>query len=308
MSAKTSSLKYELLLLLMSMIWGSTFAAQQIGMSKGLGPMTFNALRFTLGCIALLPVIFWRKKHQPDQKQPVKIPIFGCIAAGIFLFAAAGLQQIGLQYTSSANAGFITGFYLLFVPLLGMLVGHKAGKSLWVGIAFCLIGLYFLSINENLVMSKGDFLIFICAILWAIQILIIDNVANKGDPIQIACIQFAVCSLLSSIAAGIFESFTIDQVIAGAPAVVYAGVMSVGIAFTLQVICQKKCPPGPAAIIMSTEAVFAAITGYIVLDQTLTLRALAGCSLIFAGMLIVQLTPIVLRKRVRRLKAIPPID
>lgn len=291
MTERKSSLKYELLLLVMSLLWGSTFVAQQIGMDKGLGPLTFNGLRFTLGCLSLIPVILWRRRHLVVASENVKLPVVGSMVAGLFMFAAASVQQIGLQYTSSANAGFITGFYIVFVPLLGMFFGCKASKSLWGGIAVCLAGLYLLSITGKFVMSKGDLLILICSVLWACQILVIDHVAVKGDPIQIACLQFAVCAALSALAAVLFEHCTVDQVRAGSGAVAYAGFMSVGIAFTLQVICQKRCPPGPAAVIMSMEAVFAALAGYIVLHQTLSLRALMGCGLILGGMLIVQLVP-----------------
>ena len=298
MSQKTSSLKYELLLLFMSMIWGSTFVAQQIGMEKGLGPMTFNGLRFTLGCLSLVPVILWRRRYLTVEKEKIKLPVWGSLAAGWFLFAAASFQQVGLQYTSSANAGFITGLYLLFVPLIGMLFGHRATWSLWAGIVVSLVGLYLLSVTGSaLTISKGDGLILICAVLWACQILVIDHVAGKGDSLQIACLQFAFCAALSLASAVCFESCGVEQVKAGAGAVAYAGIMSVGIAFTLQVICQKHCPPGPAAVIMSMEAVFAALTGYLVLNQTLTPRALFGCGLILCGVLIVQLVPIMQKHR-----------
>jgi drug/metabolite transporter (DMT)-like permease len=299
MSGKRGSLKYELLLLLMSMIWGTTFVAQQIGMDKGLGPMTFNGLRFTLGCLSLAPVILWRKKNVPIASEDAKFPYAGSLAAGLLLFAAASFQQIGLQHTSSANAGFITGFYIVFVPMIGMVFGHRAAKSLWLGVVVCLVGFYFLSVTGNLAISEGDPLILLCAVLWACQILVIDHVASKGDPVQIACLQFAVCAVLSSIAAVFFESCTIDQVKAASWAVAYAGIMSVGIAFTLQVVCQKRCPPAPAAIIMSMEAVFAAIAGYLVLNQKLTLRAFVGCCLILCGVLIVQLLPMMGKKDVK---------
>ena len=281
----------------MSMIWGSTFVAQQIGMERGLGPMMFNGLRFTLGCLSLIPLIMWRKRQVAVAPDAARLPIKGSLAAGLFLFAAASFQQIGLQYTSSANAGFITGFYLVFVPILGMFFGHKVARSLWAGIAVSLIGLYLLSITGSFEISKGDVFMLICAVLWACQILVIDHVASQGDPIQIACLQFAVCAVLSLLAAFLFESCTLDQVRAGSGAVAYAGFMSVGIAFTLQVICQKQCPPAPAAIIMSMEAVFAALSGYLVLNQALSMRAFLGCALILCGMLIVQLVPMFKKQR-----------
>jgi drug/metabolite transporter (DMT)-like permease len=150
--------KYELLLLLVAMIWGSAFVAQQIGMEKGLGPMAFNGLRFALGCLSLIPVIIWRKKNLTVSDREAELPYKACLSAGLFLFAGSALQQIGLQYTSSANSGFITGFYILFVPVLGMFFGHKVPKSLWAAILVCLVGFYLLSVTGNFVVSKGDWL------------------------------------------------------------------------------------------------------------------------------------------------------
>jgi len=288
---KKQTLKYELLLLMVAMIWGPTFVAQQIGMQKGLGPMTFNGFRFALGCLCLIPAILWRKKTVALTAGEAKLPAKWSLSAGLFLFAAASFQQIGLQYTSSANSGFITGFYILFVPLIGLLFGHKAPKSLWAGIAVCLIGFYLLSVTGKFAVSRGDWLTLICVVPWACQILVIDHVAGKGDPVQIACLQFAVCAVLSALAGLLFETCTFSQVKAASGAVAYAGILSVGVAYTLQVVCQKRCPAAPAAVIMSMEAVFAALAGYLVLHQTLTRRALAGCGLILCGMLIVQLVP-----------------
>ncbi len=281
--------KYELLLLLMSMIWGSAFVAQQIGLERGLGPMTFNGLRFALGCVSLIPLILWREKHLPASDWEARLPYKACLGAGLFLFAAAALQQIGLQYTSSANSGFITGFYILFVPVLGICFGHKARKSLWAGMLVCLIGFYLMSVTGNFVVSKGDWLTLLCAVFWACQILVIDHAAGKGDPIQIACVQFAVCAVLSILSGLLFEHCSFDQIQAASGAIAYAGLMSVGVAYTLQVFCQTHCPPAPSSIIMSLDGVFAAIAGYLVLHQTLTIRALIGCLLILSGVLLVQM-------------------
>ena len=296
----TGVFKYELLLLLMSMICGSAFAAQQIGMEKGLGPMTFNGLRFTLGCISLIPLIIWRKKNLPASDGEAKLPCKACLGAGLLLFAAAALQQIGLQYTSSANSGFITGFYILFVPVLGMFLGHRAPKILWTGIAVCLIGFYLMSVTGNFVVSKGDWLTLLSAVFWACQILVIDHAAGKDDPVRIACLQFAVCAALSMVSGLLFEHCSFDQIKAASGAIAYTGLVSVGVGCTLQVFCQKHCPPAPAAIIMSLEGVFAAIAGYFVLHQTLTGRAIIGCLLILAGVLMVQLVPMMMRRRRRR--------
>lgn len=293
---KKSNLKYELLLLLVSVIWGSAFVAQQIGMQRGLGPMTFNALRFALGCLSLIPVIHWGSRRAPAPAGH-RFPVRGSLAAGLLLFAAAGFQQVALQYTSSANAGFITGLYMVLVPLCGLWLGHRAGWSLWGGVAFAVVGLYLLSITDGLRMGRGDFLVLICAFLWTGQILVVDRVSKQGNPIKIACLEFAVCALLSGIGALLFESISWSAFVAGAGAVAYAGFLSVGVGFTLQVICQKNCPPGPAALIMGVEAVFAALAGYLVLNQTLTARALTGCVLIFCGILTANLGPMIMNRR-----------
>lgn len=289
--------KYELLLLLLSIIWGGGFAAQQIGMQKGVGPMTFNALRFALGAIALVPVMAWRQRVLAGTASPnAKFPLKGSLIAGFFLFAAAGLQQIGLQYTSSANSGFITSLYVLFVPLIGLRLRIKTAGSLWIGILICLAGFYLLSVTDAFRVGRGDVLTLACAVLWACQILMIDHIAGKGDPIKIACLQFAACALLSGLTAVISESVTPDQIRAAGGAIAYAGLGSVAIAFTLQVICQKRCPAAPAAIIMSLEAVFAAIAGYLILDQRLSTRGIIGCALILAGVLFVQCAPLLLKR------------
>jgi drug/metabolite transporter (DMT)-like permease len=285
-------LKYELLLLLLSMIWGSAFVAQQMGMEEGLGPMTFNGLRFALGAIFLIPVILWRRKKRVPENRGVTIPYIGSCGAGLFLFGAAALQQIGLQYTSSAHSGFITAFYILMVPLLGLCLGHRVPRSLPPSIFVCLIGFYLLSVNGDFVVNHGDWLTLLSTVLWAGQILLIDRTASQGDPVEIAFIQFSVCAILSAIAGLFFEHGSFSQIQAASGAILYTGLMSVGIAYTLQVICQKHCPPAPAAMIMSLEAVFAALTGYLILNQTLTVRAMLGCGLILLGVTLVQILPI----------------
>lgn len=287
---KQGALKYELLLLAVSLLWGTTFAAQQIGMENGLGPMTFNALRFSLGALCLVPVLFWIKPKKAPQNEH-SFPWMGSVLCGLFLFGAAGFQQVGLLYTSCANGGFITGFYILFVPVIGFFIGQKAPRALWVGVAVCLVGLYFLSVTDSFTIGKGDAMMLICAALWAGQIQLVDRVTHHAEPIAIACVQFTACALLSTLASFIFESPNTEQIHGSWGAIVYAGVFSVAIAFTLQVVCQKRCPPAPAAVIMSFEAVFAALTGYILLEQHLSPRAIFGCALCFAGLLIVQLWP-----------------
>lgn len=283
-------LKYELLLLVVSLIWGTTFVAQQIGMEKGLGPMTFNGLRFALGSLSLVPVILWRRRKLAPAAGEAGLPFLGSVGAGLFLFAAAALQQIGLQYTSSANSGFITTFYILFVPVLGIVFGQNVPRILWGAIPVCLVGFYLLGVTGDFVVSRGDWLTLVSAVLWAGQILVIDHAAGKGDPVQIACVQAAVCAVLSALCGLLLERCSWSQIKAASGAIAYAGFMSVGIAYTLQVVCQKRCPPALASIVMSLEAVFAALAGYLVLHQILTGRAIIGCLLILAGVLMVQLS------------------
>jgi drug/metabolite transporter (DMT)-like permease len=284
-------LKYELLLLLCSIIWGSALVAQQIGMAQGLGPMTFNGLRFSLGVIFLLPFILWRKKKKPASPDSAPFPYKTCIAAGILIFAAAALQQTALQTTSCANAGFISGFYILFVPLIGILLRQKVSNTLWAGILTCLIGFYLLSVTGTFVVSQGDWLALLCALIFAGQITVIGHAATKGDALHISCLQFSVCAVLSLITGLLFEHSTLAQIKSTSAALAYAGLLSIGIGHTLQVVCQKHCPPAPAAIIMSLEGVFAALAGYLILHQSLTPRALLACALILAGVLIAQLPP-----------------
>lgn len=300
--AQGSVLKYELLLLLMSFIWGTTFVAQEIGGLRGIAPHTFNALRFALGALMLIPLMRWRRNRRPRHEGD-HFPWAGSVLCGLFLFAAAGFQQVGIQYTTSAHAGFITTLYILFVPLIGLVLGHRAPASLWGGIVVCLIGLYLLSGSDDFALVEGDLLILVCAVFWAFQILMVERVTKMGDSVQIAALQFVVCAMLSLAAALTTETISPVALRAGAGAVAYAGVLSVGVAFTLQVVCQKRCPAAPAAVIMSLESVFAALAGYVVLDQALTARALVGCALLFAGVLFVQLVPIWRKRREKRLAA-----
>jgi len=292
---RATLLKHKLLLLLTAVIWGASFPAQQIGMEKGLGPMSFNALRFALGALTLLPLLYWiRRKPSTQDSQP--FPWIGSLLCGFFLFVAAALQQIGLLYTSCANGGFITGFYILFVPLIGFFFGQRSPKSLWIGVLLCLIGLYLLSVTDQFKIEKGDLLMLICAFFWACQILMIGHLSDREKPILIALVQFTACALLSGLAALLFETFSIREMIDASWAVAYAGILSVGVAFTLQVVCQKHCPPAPAAIIMSLEAVFAALTGFLILEQILSTRAILGCVLCFIGMIVVQILPMSKKK------------
>ena len=283
-------MKSNLMLLIAAAIWGFGFVAQRLGMNF-LEPFAFNAMRFLLGTLSLLPLLWFlsRKTSTATIIEPDKSSILkGGVICGLVLFAAATFQQYGLFYTTAAKAGFITGLYLILVPILGILLRHKTGISIWLGALLALAGLYLLSVNDNFTMARGDTLIFIGALFWAFHILVIDHFSSRVDPIQLSAVQFLVCGALSLGVSFVFETPTIESILACWKPILFAGVVSVGIAYTLQVIAQKNANPSHAAIIMSLEAVFAAIGGVWLLDEILSSRAWFGCALMMTGMLLSQ--------------------
>ncbi|RPJ78519.1 MAG: DMT family transporter [Deltaproteobacteria bacterium] len=286
-------IKSDALLLLTAVIWGFAFVAQRIGMDH-VGPFTFNGIRFALGGLSLTPFIIYHKRHEPfpdKKKRPGAALLFflGSTLAGIFLFAGASLQQVGIVYTTAGNAGFITGLYVVIVPVMGLLWKQRAGAGTWIGAFLAAIGLYFLSVTQELTIGKGDFLVLISAFIWASHVLIIGWLSPKTDSIQLAAFQFAVCSVLSLCTAVVFETIVFANVMKAAIPILYGGLMSVGVAYTLQVVAQKDAHPAHASILLSLETVFAAIGGWIVLNEILSIRGLFGCCLMMAGMLISQL-------------------
>lgn len=279
----------NLMLLVTAAIWGFAFVAQRVAMDH-MGPFSFNAVRFLLGTVSLLPLIwfFSRKKATATTAAKTSIWLAGGVA-GAILFVAAALQQVGLLYTTAAKAGFITGLYMILVPFLGLFLRHVTGLNAWLGAMLALVGLYLLSINADFSMSRGDFLMFIGAIFWACHILWIDFIGRRVNALQLSAVQFLACGLLSSLAAFWQETLTLASVMLAWPAVLFASFISVGLAYTLQVVAQKKAKPTHAAIIMSMEAVFAAIGGVVFLDETLPMRGWIGCGLMMAGMLLSQI-------------------
>ncbi|RYY74718.1 MAG: DMT family transporter [Gammaproteobacteria bacterium] len=283
-------MKSNLMLLVAAAIWGFGFVAQRLGMNF-LEPFAFNTMRFLLGSISLLPLLCFLSRKAPVEvvHKSNKPPLLkGGVLCGLVLFVAATLQQYGLFYTTAAKAGFITGLYLILVPMLGILLRHKTGLTIWLGAALALAGLYLLSVNDNFTMSFGDSLIFIGSLFWAFHILVIDRFSGRVDPIQLSAVQFLICGLLSLGVSLVIETPTLNNIVACWKPILFAGIVSVGIAYTLQVIAQKNANPSHAAIIMSLEAVFAAIGGVWLLDETLSTRAWFGCGLMMAGMLLSQ--------------------
>jgi len=287
------TLKSDALLLLASAIWGFAFVAQRIGMDY-VGPFTFNGVRFALGSLVLLPLILRNGiRRNPSRKSTspagTKTLIFGGGLLGIALFAAASLQQVGLVYTTAGNAGFITGLYVVIVPILGLFLGQHSNAGTWIGAFVAAVGLYLLSVSDELTISFGDMLELIGAFLWAVQILIVGWLSPKIDPIKLAFAEFSACSLLSLITAFIFEEIVLNTLLQATIPILYGGVLSVGVAFTLQVVAQQNAHPAHAAILFSLESVFAALGGWLILNETISSRGFVGCALMLSGMLLSQL-------------------
>jgi drug/metabolite transporter (DMT)-like permease len=284
-------LRANVLLLLTAAIWGFAFVAQRVG-SQYVGAFTFNGIRFALGAISLIPlIIYFDKRDSAEGKDKVNIKkiLLPGVLVGLVLYAGATLQQVGLIYTTAGKASFITGLYMVLVPVIGIFLKQKISKNSWFGVCLAVVGLYLLSINENFSMSFGDLLELIGAVFWAVHILTIDHFTKKIDALKLSCIQFATCSILSLITALIFEQITMSGIQSALIPLLYGGLLSVGVAFTLQVVAQKDAKPSHAAIILSTESVFGAIGGAIMLGETMSTRGYLGCTLILGGILVSQL-------------------
>ncbi|HVN72518.1 MAG TPA: DMT family transporter [Desulfomonilia bacterium] len=287
------TLKSDSLLLLTACIWGFAFVAQRLGMQY-VGPFGFNGVRFGLGCLVLLPLLIttYQKngENTADGRKLFSLPgMAGGLLAGFVLFLGASFQQVAMVYTTAGNAGFITGLYVVLVPIIGIILGHRTHAGTWIGAVLAAVGLYLLSITAELTISSGDLLVLIGAFFWACHVHLIGWLSPKGDPLKISFLQYAACSLLSMAASALFEKNTMNSYVSAILPILYGGVLSVGVAYTLQVIAQKKAKPAHAAIILSLEAVFAALGGRIILDEVLTFRALIGCGLMLGGMLVSQL-------------------
>ena len=280
------------LLLLVAAIWGFAFVAQRIG-SEYVGSFTFNGVRFILGSISLIPLIIYFKK-KPNNAEEVqanswKTAISSGIIAGVVLFGGASLQQIGLVYTTAGKAAFITGLYIVLVPIFGIALRHHIHKSTWLGVSLAIVGLYLLSVTEGFSIAKGDLFEIAGAVFWTIHILLIDHFTKKVNALKLSFVQFITCAVLSMSVALYFEEITIHGLQQALIPILYGGICSVGIAYTLQVIGQKNAKPSHAAIILSMEAVFASIGGVLILSENLGARGYIGCAFMLLGMLLSQL-------------------
>lgn len=283
-------LRSSFILLLTAFIWGIAFVAQRVG-ADYMGTLTFNGIRFILGALSLIPVIaiFERKKVMSNQER--KLLIKYAILAGLVLFVASTLQQQGIMISGSAGkASFITGLYTVFVPVCGLFVHKRVSVSTWFGVVFAVVGLYFVSIGGSDSFGIGDVLVLIGTFFWTAHIIIIERATKRVSALRFAMGQFLFCGVLSILFACIFETITFSAIWQGIIPILYGGFMSVGVAYTCQIIGQKDSDPTTAAIILSTESVFGAIGGALLLNERMSIRGYVGCVLIFAGIVLAQLT------------------
>ena len=304
--------KNSLLLLLTALIWGVAFVAQSVGMDY-VGPFTFTCARSMLGGVVLLPCIALLDKISPERraaraemapqekKAALRQLMLGGVCCGVVLCVASCFQQFGIQYTTVGKAGFITAFYIIIVPLAGLLLGKRCGLNVWLGVALALVGLYLLCITEGFAVQTGDLLVFICAVLFSVHILVINHFTHVVDGVKMSCIQFFVCGALSGIAMLLFEQPRLGDLLAAWPPVLYAGVLSSGVAYTLQIVGQKGMNPTVASLILSLESVISVLAGFLLLGQRLTARELIGCAFMFGAIVLAQLPQ-------RRRNAVPATE
>lgn len=281
-----------LLLTLTSFIWGTAFVAQSLGMET-LDPLTFNAGRNFLAAAALCPlaVWLWRREKKAGRLAPNsrKTLLLGGALCGTALAAAMALQQIGIVSTTVGKAGFLTALYIVLVPIFGFFIGRRTPVTVWVSVAVAVVGTYLLSVTESFSVGFGDLLCILCAVGFTLHILLVDRFSPLVDGVALSAVQFFVAGVLSLIAALAVEAPSFAAVGESLGPLLYTGLLSSGVAYTLQVIAQKDTPPALASLVMSLESVFAALSGYLVLGQSLSGRELLGCGLVFAAVLLAQM-------------------
>lgn len=314
MNTQKMPLKNSLCLLLAATIWGIAFVAQSVGMEY-VGPFTFNGVRSLIGAAVLVPVIFILNHSKNSNNIPSsnEAPTtsgsssaamqntataspynnrdlwIGGIACGIALFAASNFQQFGIQYTTVGKAGFITACYIVIVPIIGLFLGKKCSPFIWAAVVMALVGLYLLCITDGFSIGLGDILVLVCAFLFSLHILVIDHFSPKTDGVKLSCIQFLVCGILSTILALVLEHPQISSILTAWLPILYAGVMSCGVAYTLQIVGQKNVNPTVASLILSLESCISVLAGWVILGQKLSAKELIGCVIMFAAIILAQL-------------------
>lgn len=291
-------LRQSLLLLLTATIWGVAFVAQSVGMDY-VGPFTFNAVRNLIGAVVLLPCIGilsrmdGSKQEHADTanlKKNRKTLLIGGISCGTLLCIASNLQQFGIMYTTTGKAGFITAMYIVLVPVFGIFLHKKAGIRIWIAVAIAVAGMYLLcGLGGEAGLQAGDWLLIGCAVVFSFHILVIDYFSPKVNGVKLSCIQFFTCAVLSGIGMLLFETPSLTAILAAWVPILYAGVLSCGVAYTLQIVGQKGMNPTVASLILSLESVVSLLAGWLILDQRLSGRELCGCALAFAAIILVQL-------------------
>ena len=296
MGRETTQLRGAALLMFTALIWGGAFVAQSVGMDY-LGPFAFNGVRNLIGAAALLPVIAFasRLRKSPPEGETVsvrdqrkKLFRWGAVC-GLLLASASLLQQSGMQTASAGKAGFLTALYIVIVPVLGMFMGRRPGVKVWIGVALALVGAYLLSVKGGEGIATGDLLVIGSAVLFSVHILVIGSVPSDVDGIKLSCIQFFVAAIISFALAFIFETFTLGDVFSAWVPLLYTGVVSSGIGYTLQILGQRTVNPTVAWLILSLESVFAVLAGWVLLNQPLTSREIVGCVLVFLAVVLAQL-------------------
>ena len=311
---KTHKIRDTIFLFLTAMIWGAAFVAQSVSMDY-IGPFTFICLRSVIGGLFLIPVIMVidniRKKRRSEsvktasdnginsfqkmQAEEEKLSwknkrlLESGIVCGIFLFLANCFQQTGIQYTTVGKAGFITTLYIIIVPFMGLFLKKKIGINIWISAVIAAVGMYFLCITESFSIGAGDRLVLMCSVVFSVHILVIDHFSPKADGVVISCVQFFTAGVIASVLMLLFEHPSVSAVIAAAAPILYAGVMSCGIGYTLQVVAQNGVDPTVASLLLSLESVFSVLAGWMLLGQKLSGRELFGCVLVFAAVLLVQI-------------------
>ncbi|MCX6240250.1 MAG: DMT family transporter [Bacteroidetes bacterium] len=289
----TAKVKADLILLLAAAIWGFAFVAQRVGMDY-VGPFTYNGVRFSLGVLVLLPFFYKRLikgkpmlfTGSPAGRRKI---IMGSLLTGLFLFTGVALQQLGLQKTTAGKAGFLTELYVAFVPVIGLFLGQKSNWYIWAGVLLSMIGLYFLSVTKGFSLAPGDSLLLMCSFVFTFHVLIIGWLSPQMDSILLAVIQFSITAFINLCVAFSVEIISMAKILEAWLPICYGGILSVGLAYTLQIIAQKTAHPAYVSIILGLEAVFAVIGGMLLLGETLSLRMFAGCLLMLSGTVVVQL-------------------
>lgn len=293
---KRKSLRSSAMLTLTALIWGVAFVAQSEGMNY-VGAFTFNACRFIVGGLVLIPCIFYLRKANGDQwamltreeqSRQRRTGIIGGICCGIFICAASTLQQFGIAQTTVGKAGFITSLYIIIVPILGLFLRKKVGLNIWASVAIAAAGMYLLCITDGFSIGRGDFLVFLCAVGFSLHILVIDYFSPKADGVVISCVQFFTAGIISSVFMFLLERPTWEAVLSAWAPVLYAGVMSCGVGYTLQVVAQKDVEPTIASLLMSLESVFSLLAGWVLLGQAMSPKELSGCVLVFGAIVLAQ--------------------